>query len=558
MHVRRLQVPQSWKDRLLAVNVTDVGQIVIASELELMEILDLPPSSVLELLRAATNAICPPAVSAASLYSRPNTLSLSLLCPPLLLDPRDPLAHACLPAALSIDNSGGITELLGPHGSGKTQALLSLAARCALPQDRGGLGAPVVFVQLGPAQGFSSLRLLQILKEEAFAHRPLITTSVTTTTNATIAATAVASASAFSTPGVAAAVDAETEADVQAAQTAAAAVAETAASRVLVLTATTVPAMRSLILPHAPASTTTAGSAQGLDPAACSLEDVVSESGARLVLIDGLPDLLADAGLAPGGLTSHGGFTSGGSGYSSGGGVALQRQQLLGSMGAALKAVAAGYEVGVMVANRGPPGGYGRASGFAKTGLGTGIGTSTGAGSEAGVGGGGGLYGRRQIKGAGDEQDQGPGQRLDVHDRARARARARAHNVLGLGPGAADAVYGVGWTHAVTTRIVLSAAATAPTPTHAHAPAVLGHGHGATTAAAGGFGEGTGGGAKEWLATVAKSPAHARLACPYVIGPRGLHAFADAPDLAVAPAQGGMGEGEELGSLWGGGHSQFI
>ena len=58
--------------------------------------------------------------------------------------------------------TGGISELVGPAGAGKTQMCLALSAVCATPREAGGMGGGVVYIDT--EQKFSGARLIEIAR----------------------------------------------------------------------------------------------------------------------------------------------------------------------------------------------------------------------------------------------------------------------------------------------------------------------------------------------------------------------------------------------------------
>ncbi|XP_034555249.1 DNA repair protein XRCC3 [Notolabrus celidotus] len=115
--------------------------------------LGLSRSEVQQLLRAAANACRRQRpITALALRDEQPSLRLSLGCPVL-----DELLRGGLPV-------GGVTELSGESGAGKTQLALQLCLSVQYPVQQGGLDSGAVFISTEDT--FPSRRLQQLIREQ--------------------------------------------------------------------------------------------------------------------------------------------------------------------------------------------------------------------------------------------------------------------------------------------------------------------------------------------------------------------------------------------------------
>eukprot|EP00898_Chlorokybus_atmophyticus_P004025 jgi/Chlat1/4623/Chrsp3S00433 len=143
-----LGLPQSDLNRLLAHGLHTAQDVLGQTELELMQLLNMPRSNVLSLLRAVSLAICPPCKTVWQLRSerRPGESHLRLDLPPL-----DAALRGGIPA-------GSITELVCK--------MLSIFA--TLPLSQGGLAGTVIYIDT--EHKWSSKRLMEIVRARCRQH----------------------------------------------------------------------------------------------------------------------------------------------------------------------------------------------------------------------------------------------------------------------------------------------------------------------------------------------------------------------------------------------------
>ncbi|XP_024530341.1 DNA repair protein RAD51 homolog 2-like isoform X2 [Selaginella moellendorffii] len=123
------------------------------TEMELMELLDMPMDSFEAALARINKSVCPPFKTVLSIVQMrsKNEVAMGHLSTTLkLLD--DALCGG-IP-------SGVITELVGPPGIGKTQLCLTLSIQTVIPTSFGGLGGSVVYIDT--ERKFSTTRVMQI------------------------------------------------------------------------------------------------------------------------------------------------------------------------------------------------------------------------------------------------------------------------------------------------------------------------------------------------------------------------------------------------------------
>lgn len=151
MDCEQLELNPRIRAVLRRADIRTAGE-VLSSGLDL-HTLGLSRSDVQQLLKAAANACRPrPPVPVSSLRDKQSSLRLSTGCAVL-----DELLRGGLPV-------GGVTELSGESGAGKTQLALQLCLSVQYPIQQGGLDSGAVFIST--EDSFPSRRLQQLIREQ--------------------------------------------------------------------------------------------------------------------------------------------------------------------------------------------------------------------------------------------------------------------------------------------------------------------------------------------------------------------------------------------------------
>lgn len=138
-----------------ARNILTAKEALFKTELELVELLDVPFGEVQSALAIISAKVCPPCHSVFNILSE---------------RAKKEAAFGHLPTGLgALDESlwGGIpfgvmTEIVGPAGIGKTQFCITLSVLAAMPVELGGLDGRVIYIDT--EKKFRPERLLQIAK----------------------------------------------------------------------------------------------------------------------------------------------------------------------------------------------------------------------------------------------------------------------------------------------------------------------------------------------------------------------------------------------------------
>ncbi|GAX80377.1 hypothetical protein CEUSTIGMA_g7816.t1 [Chlamydomonas eustigma] len=150
VHVNSIQgIDQDLLSKLSASQFCTAKDILFASDLDLIEILHVSKSQAIKLRHDVSAYVCPPRVSALELKMAVR-VSLHLGLPTL-----DASMRCGVPA-------GGITELVGSAGVGKSQTCFQLALMTSAPLDCGGIGASVIYIDT--ERKFSSTRLSEMAR----------------------------------------------------------------------------------------------------------------------------------------------------------------------------------------------------------------------------------------------------------------------------------------------------------------------------------------------------------------------------------------------------------
>ena len=132
---------------LAAAGFGSSKEVLLSSIVDIMELLNLTQAQAVQLQRTVATHICPAWTSALAL-KHAQQVALSTMLPTL---------DACMRRGLP---AGGITELVGPAGVGKSQMCFQLSLLCASPTSCGGLGATVLYIDT--ERKFSSSRFAEM------------------------------------------------------------------------------------------------------------------------------------------------------------------------------------------------------------------------------------------------------------------------------------------------------------------------------------------------------------------------------------------------------------
>eukprot|EP00457_Paulinella_chromatophora_P009837 gb/GEZN01009915.1/.p1 GENE.gb/GEZN01009915.1/~~gb/GEZN01009915.1/.p1 ORF type:complete len:334 (-),score=29.01 gb/GEZN01009915.1/:213-1214(-) len=142
--LKRMKIPKQTLAKLQQRKVTTAVDLLVKTELELNDLLDLSSQDVFELQQVVSSAITPAPKTAFELLQESRTR----VAPSLAL--HNPALHIGI----------GVSELVGSAGMGKTQACLTLAASAALPHPQTDKQGGVIYIDT--EQSFSPTRLLEI------------------------------------------------------------------------------------------------------------------------------------------------------------------------------------------------------------------------------------------------------------------------------------------------------------------------------------------------------------------------------------------------------------
>ncbi|CAM6045810.1 unnamed protein product [Sphagnum compactum] len=151
--VNRMGVEEKVAHVFTARNLLTAKDVLCKTELELMELLDVPMEALLSAVAFISQKVCPPCHSV-----------LDIMKERAKTEP----AYGHLPTGLQgLDGAlwGGIpfgivTEVVGPAGIGKTQLCLMLSALTSMPEALGGLNSGVIYIDT--EHKFTSGRLIEI------------------------------------------------------------------------------------------------------------------------------------------------------------------------------------------------------------------------------------------------------------------------------------------------------------------------------------------------------------------------------------------------------------
>jgi RAD51-like protein 1 len=137
---------------LSARGVNTARELLELTAEDISELLDVSLQDAKAVQSRVAQTVCPEPVTVLALLQRratePHHLSFDL-------KPLDEALRGGIPV-------GGITELVGPAGVGKTQFCKQLAVRVQLPVSEGGLGGSVIFIDT--ESRFSAARLVEIAR----------------------------------------------------------------------------------------------------------------------------------------------------------------------------------------------------------------------------------------------------------------------------------------------------------------------------------------------------------------------------------------------------------
>jgi len=154
--LKRVGLPDATVQKLAMRNITTAKDLLVRTEVDVIETLDVHAERAGEVILCVSRAICPPVRSAHEIYAQ-------ALARDKFLATRLKALDAALRGGVQ---AGGISELVGPAGVGKTQLCMMLTAFATLPRRLGGLEGTVLYFDT--ENKFSSERLVEIAR----AHFP--------------------------------------------------------------------------------------------------------------------------------------------------------------------------------------------------------------------------------------------------------------------------------------------------------------------------------------------------------------------------------------------------
>ncbi|GAB4859258.1 DNA repair protein RAD51 [Ancistrocladus abbreviatus] len=151
--ISEMGLPKSIANIFAARNIKTAKDALSLTAFELMELLDVGLADVICATAYISETICPPCETALSLLEQ---------------RVQNEQFSGHLPTGLSgLDKAlcggipfGVVTELVGPAGIGKTQFCLKLALLASLPENYGGFGGHVIYIDV--ESKFSSRRIIEM------------------------------------------------------------------------------------------------------------------------------------------------------------------------------------------------------------------------------------------------------------------------------------------------------------------------------------------------------------------------------------------------------------
>ncbi|OAE35671.1 hypothetical protein AXG93_1154s1250 [Marchantia polymorpha subsp. ruderalis] len=155
--LRSMNLPGSTANVFSARSLHSAKDVLCKTELELMELLDMPLPVLSSVLARIYDCVCPPYRSVLSLWIERNAKEVAGGHLPTGLRELDHVMCGGVPFGL-------ITEVVGAAGVGKSQMCLMLSVLTAMPRSLGGLDGSVIYIDT--EHKFSPGRMMEIAQHK--------------------------------------------------------------------------------------------------------------------------------------------------------------------------------------------------------------------------------------------------------------------------------------------------------------------------------------------------------------------------------------------------------